>query len=239
MDSSELEDFQNQIKQKIYETAEENGLLSDGDEPLYDGFTYASEYCNSDLKILWILKEAYDNNYNGGWSITEQLFSEYPYTTKIKNPTHQKMAYVSYGILNKCNYEDIDYLSDNPSIGEVLHEIAYINLNKMPAGTSTDNDTLWEKYETWKDILWEQIYAYNPDVIIFGNTFQFFKNDFFNDDEPDWDYDYSNGIETEARANVCKWNDTLLIDTNHPQWTECQGSWANAIIHACQDYFNY
>lgn len=238
MDTSELEDFQNEIKQKIYETAEENGLLDDGDEPLYDGLTYASDYCNSDLKILWILKEAYDNNYNGGWSITEELFREYPYETKIKNPTHQKMAKISYGIINNCNYNNLN-LSNDPSIGEVLHEIAYINLNKMPADTSTDNDTLWEKYDTWRDILWEQIYAYSPDVIIFGNTFEYFKNDFFGDGEPDWDYAYTNEIGTGVRANVCEWNDTLLIDTNHPQWTACQSEWANAIIHACRDYCDY
>ena len=109
----------------------------------------------------------------------------------------------------------------------------------MPAGTSTDNNSLWEKYDNWRDILWEQIDAYSPDVIIFGNTFEYFKDDFFCDEEPDWDYDYTGEIDTAARAHVCKWNDTLLIDTNHPQWTECQGDWANAIIHACRDYCDY
>lgn len=239
MNISQLGKFQSKIKNKIDNTARNKGLLTNGVKPLYDGLTNVSEYYNSDIKILWILKEAYDNNYNGGWSITEVLFNEYPYTTKVKNQTHRKMAYVSYGILNKCLYDDIDDIRDNPAIGEVLHEIAYINLNKMPAGTSTDDRSLWDKYETWKDILWSQINTYEPDVIIFGNTFKYFKDDFFEYDEPDCDYEYTNEIDTDARADVYYWNETLLIDTNHPQWIECQGSWANAIIQACEDYCNY
>lgn len=241
VNAQKLNNFQNNLKKKIYNIANNNGLLASGYEPLYDGLCDAYEYVNSDLKIMWILKEAYckaQGDY-GGWSLTEDLFSEYPYITTIKNQTHQKMAYVSYGILNKCRYEAIDYLYNDPSIGEVLHEIAYINLNKMPAGTSTNDDTLWEKYDTWESILWKQINTYSPDVIIFGNTFKYFRDDFFSTYEPECDASYTANITTKARADVYNWNGTLLIDTNHPQWTECQADWANAIIEACEDYCNY
>ena len=240
MTTAELEKFQQRIQKRIYNVAKNNDLLDCGYEPLYDGLCDASAYNNSNLKILWVLKEAYcKGNDTGGWSLTEILFNEYPYVTEIKNQTHQKMAYVSYGILNKCRYEDIDYLNDNPSVGEVLHEIAYININKMPANTSTNDNTLWEKYDIWKNVLHQQIEAYNPDVIIFGNTFKYFRSDLFDGNEPDCDYDYTNDIETDARANVYYYNGRLLIDTNHPQYTGCQGAWANAIIQACQDYCDY
>ncbi len=239
MNVLQLRHFQKQLETIINDTAIKNDLLVNGYKPLYDGLSCIEEYCKSELKILWILKEAYDKNYNGGWSITEVLFKEYPYDTKIKNRTHQKMAYLSYGILNKCKYEDIDYLSSNPCVGEVLHKIAYINLNKMPANTFTNDGTLWGKYSIWKDVLWSQINNYNPNVIIFGNTFRYFKDDFFKDGIIECDYNYTNRISTKTRANIYNWNKTVLIDTNHPQWSACQADWANAIVNACMDYCNY
>lgn len=239
MNANDLIRFQKTLRKKIDRVAEEYNLIEPY-YPLYDGLSNIYAYRNSNLKILWILKEGYcSDNDVGGWSITEDLFQDYPYNRKILNKTHQKMAYVSYGILNKCYWRNINYLSNNPEIGEVLHEIAYININKMPANTRTDDNTLWDKYKIWKKILWEQIYAYNPDVIIFGNTFKYFKKHIFKNDEPEWDSDYGVNIQNNARVNVCYQNNTLLIDTNHPQYCDCQGDWANSIIKACKDYFNY
>ena len=34
-------------------------------------------------------------------------------------------------------------------------------------------------YSLWKPILFKQIELYNPDIIIFGNTFSCFQNDLF------------------------------------------------------------
>ena len=33
------------------------------------------------------------------------------------------------------------------------------------------------KYQIWKDIVFEQIKLFNPDVIVFGSTFQVVKDD--------------------------------------------------------------
>lgn len=237
MTPKELDQSQKVIDGKVYNLAQKKKLIGDY-EPIYDGVCDAADYLNSNLKILWVLKEPYceDGDY-GGWSLTKDVFSEYPYKRKITNQTHQNVAYISYGILHNKKFEDIDYIRDDPSVGEVLHEIAWINISKIPAGTTTNDNTLWEKYETWKNILLEQINLYEPDIIIFGNTFEYFKNDLISD-KAVCDTDYSRQIShTGNRVDLYWTNEQLFIDTNHPNFRGEKCEWADAIIEAVGKYF--
>ena len=231
MDYDELYDGQNEIDEEIQEIADDNGLNYEF-EPMPDGICDISAYMESRIKILWILKEPYiKDNY---WCSLRELFSEYPYTTNISKRTHQYMAYVSYGILNNIHSQDMDYLCDNKNIGEALHEIAYINLSKMPIngdlGTNTNDSSLWEKYKTWKDILWKQIELFEPDAIIFGGTFDYFENDFFPDGTPDPTDDY-------GRTHSYWYGNQLLVDTDHPAYIKGEWKRCNDIIDSINNAF--
>ena len=57
----------------------------------------------------------------------------------------------------------------------LLREIAYINLSKMPGRSKSGN--MRAEYELWRNIIHEQIEGYNPDIIIFGGTFDVMKKD--------------------------------------------------------------
>ena len=61
--------------------------------------------------------------------------------------------------------------------------IGIINVSKMPNLTLSDNSYIQKQYEIWKPILLEQIQLYNPDILIFGNTFSCFRKDIFTNEE--------------------------------------------------------
>lgn len=62
-------------------------------------------------------------------------------------------------------------------MAQCLNEIALINVNKMPASHRSNDTDIALKYEYWKPILFWQLKQYDPHIIIFGNTFQHFKDD--------------------------------------------------------------
>ena len=76
-------------------------------------------------------------------------------------------------------YKEMDYIRDDPHMAQVLKSIGIININKMPGNSRSNDKDIAEKYEFWKPLLNWQLKVYNPDIIIFGNTFQYFKNDLF------------------------------------------------------------
>lgn len=57
--------------------------------------------------------------------------------------------------------------------------IAWINVGKYPApgNTASRDSRIRQQYGFWKDILFKQISAYQPEIIIFGKTFGLFLED--------------------------------------------------------------
>jgi hypothetical protein len=227
--ANELLEKQNQIYNKIDERAKEAGLYRDGDlEPIYDGVYYkdAKKYLNSKMRIMWVLKEPYDDEYDdgepcgGGWNYFD-CFEPSQSPWKIR--TWKNMIYTTYGILNNMQYEEMEIIEDNPEMADVLLEIACINLSKMPGHTTTDSSLLPVYYGTWKDILKQQIDLYSPQVIIFGNTFEYFKEDLFSGEtlEP-----------VDNITQVYKKNGVKYIDAYHPQCRIKRETYVNSIINS-------
>lgn len=87
------------------------------------------------------------------------------------------------------------------------------------------NASLSNYYACWKPILDKQIELYQPDVIIFGNTFSCFKADMVGSDrQPDITIgDHS--------FHVYRHNGRLLIDAYHPnQRTITREEYVNSLI---------
>lgn len=179
-----LKKIDDRICNEINEFADRNGLSTSKSQPIYDGLYSAEMYWKSPLRIMWILKEPYDEfdkrtgkPEGGAWSITKDLFHNPE--DFARNKTGQMVIYTSYGILNNLKWNKIDYIYDDPDIPRILQTIAFINLSKMPAYTTTRDSELWAKYEDWKKITLKQIKQYEPNVLIFGNTFKFFYDDLY------------------------------------------------------------
>ena len=179
--------------------------------PIYDGVGNISEYLKSPMKIMWILKEAYDiNNGDGDWEAYNQFNCE----ESCRIPTYRGMANVMYGFLNDIYYEDQDFPKMNIQMLNLLNSIAYINVNKMPAiqETKSNDSNMRQNYELWKDIINIQINEYAPDVIIFAGTFKYF----YNPSNMEYKECFENIAMSSKKAIVYHHNGKWLISVNHP-----------------------
>lgn len=146
-----------------------------GDEPIYDGVCDIKGYAEAPIKVMWVLKEPWEKRENhealGGWPIWE------PWSDPAKmNDMWKTMMHVMYGITTGVRSEQMPVVNDE-MLG-LLKSSVYININKMPSRPTSGK--MKKSYEQWREILLEQIRGYNPDVIIFGNTYDgLFENEEF------------------------------------------------------------
>jgi hypothetical protein len=182
MNPQELENEESQIEEYVYRFYDKSDKNT---EPILDGIVDEEKYLNSKYRIAWILKEPYDENdgTGGGWSITKNVLNRktlYPETIGNSH-TFQPMIYITYSILNGFPpYSGgMDYIRDDPEMAECLKAIAWINISKMPALTRSSDPDIANKYQYWKPILHWQLKVYDPQILIFGNTFQHFFKDLF------------------------------------------------------------
>lgn len=149
---------------------------------VYDGIVNEDEFTKSGLKVLWILKEVNSPD-DTDWNMRDTL-------ANLKNEngkglkhgwasTFTPIVYTTYGIFNNLDWDHIDYLCKDPSIIDVLNKVAYINVKKVPGNSSANFKEIKDYYKKNKEAIHEQVEIINPEVIIFGNTFEFFEEDFF------------------------------------------------------------
>ena len=215
MNEKELTKRQTEMHDKIFNHAKENNLIKQKPllMPIYDGVADIKAYISSNPKIMWILKEPYDDFTStgkargGDWYFTEHFKN----TNVWKDQDMWKlMIQINYAIRNNLKWKELDYIENNSEMAEELKKTAYINISKMPANTISPNDRIRTCYTIWKKILFEQIDIYKPDVIIFGYTFQFFKEDFKITDKA------IPTISGQWNADVYKKDNMILIDAFHP-----------------------
>ena len=230
MTANELIDAQEKINGDICSLAKDKNLsIIDKLYPITDGVADADAYLASNPKVMWVLKEPYDELDNdqpqgGGWSITEDCFAKIE--QKSVALTWHNIVYVMYGIRHGIKWDKIPNIRQDKSITNVLKEIAYINVSKMPNRSVTKDSELRRFYETWKYILWKQINLYNPDIIIFGATFQLFKDDFARKGD----------LREVTDYGVWAWNNKLLLAANHPQIRQKREEYVDNLINIINTY---
>jgi hypothetical protein len=188
---------------------------------IIDGKINDIEYDKASCKILWILKEANISSedkeeqidvcegFRNGWHIKNAL----------SVPTFRKMIYATYGILNPTiEWENVPFA--NKEAYGVVQQIAYININKFPANSSSKDLEIKKAYDEGKHELLKQIEDLNPNIIIFGNTLKYFEYDDLA--KINWDI-----LKTEKKYADNSTNNTayyiispdkLCIDAYHPSY---------------------
>lgn len=138
--------------------------------PILDGIVNVEKYLNSKYKVLWILKEPWDeaDRTGGGWSLPKHILGVDNVYKKIgNNPTFHSMIYVMYSILNDfITWAKMDYIRDNPDMAKIMHNVAYINISKLPGFKQSNSNQILSAYKRYHDIIWEQINLFDPDIII-------------------------------------------------------------------------
>ena len=208
-------------------------------EPIYDGVVDAEAYLAAKPKVLWILKEPYDDfdaegmPAGGGWTMFKD-FGEGDTLAKAvnRNAALRNVAYASYAIQNGIGtYAELPWITDKPQEYEkAVRSIAYVNIGKMPGDTTTSDAHLSKLYQDWKDILFAQIDLYDPDVIIVCGTKTL---DCMN---RDLNVDLSKPKRTvkhgKAVVDVYFWHGKHLLKAPHPAARIPPGEWVDAVIAA-------
>jgi hypothetical protein len=224
--AEQLEEAQEKMAKRIWAIANAEKLSTSKLMPITDGVSNIDAYFSSKPKIMWILKEPYDDFSNdgkpkgGGYSISDAIKD---LDIKRIGQTWKRIAEITHNILTDEHIRAKDL--PEKQIREELSRIAYINVSKMPAFKQTSEAELAEKFKIWKETLLMQIELYSPDVIIFGHTFNLFDKADLGITE---DYEYQ---DDDSWLNVYRKNDKkksiLIVDTYHP---------AN---RAAWEYFDY
>lgn len=168
-DANEFYEFQKKLDEKIRQIDE---------TAFVDGIINFEKYSSSPLKILWILKEP--NSTEGGLNWREEigLLPTYNGNLGAYEKTFANIVYISHGLINRKRWKEINWIQDEPEIVNSLEEIAFININKTPGGSSSNDSFLEQQYQNhYKDIIKEQIISFKPNVIIGGYTIQFLIED--------------------------------------------------------------
>jgi hypothetical protein len=244
----ELKAEEKEIAAKI--NAIESGV--EGLKPVVDGIINIEDYVNAKYKILWILKEVHDEwvvnketgkKQCGGWNLTcagedtpDGLYA------RIKNEPKtiyeflvpRRIMLASYCIFSGTT--DVIKNRNEDEMFKALSSVAYINIKKIPGGASADPKQIQEAYDANKTLLKKQIVTYNPDIIICGNTLQYFSNDIF--------FEKKNRTEIDPGSQFCYYplENRIYINTNHPAHKPADKEfWYNRIgqiVNAVSDWKN-
>lgn len=203
MEIQELINKCNSISEKIKEI----GKINNSDYVI-DGIIDVEKYLNAKYRILWILKEA--NSEGVTWSYLDK-FKDNDWLFKCGKsiPTIKRIIYTTYGLLRDSEWNDIPDAKNEKSF-EPLQEIALINIKKIPGTNASKDSMIQEACTENKDLLKNQIDTYNPNIIIFGNTLQYFElSNFEGLEQAEKEYtDYGNVFYNTG--------DKLYIHTWHP-----------------------
>lgn len=146
-------------------------------EPVLDGIVNIEKYLAAQYRILWMLKEPYDDVENGkpkggGFSIPEHVLGIPNVYEKTRGKGHGQrtfdpIIYVTWSLLNGFpKWKDLPDIEDQPDMVLILHSIAFINVSKLPGLSTSKNNAIATAYEKYKTILWKQIDAYAPNIVI-------------------------------------------------------------------------
>ena len=203
---------QGALRSEIDELADSKGLWTEDVGPIRDGVADIEAYQQSSPKVMWVLKEPYDDfkedgsPYGGDYTLMEDLKKNRNAQLGTMPLTIQRVIYTTYGIFTDYEYDDMGWYYE-PDTYKYLFQIAYINLSKMPGGTKSGSMTT--KYQIWRDIVLKQFDLYKPDVMIFGHTFQDVKDDLGIEDK-------DLILTGNGWVDIYRKDNRLYVDAYHP-----------------------
>ncbi len=223
----------NQLMEERMNETENNRFI------IYDGVMKPELYFKKQIRLAWMLKEPYDleNGTGGGWSYFD-MFPEGENLYKVQfnrghKTTWHPMIYISYGIHNNYQkWEDMEYIRNKNEMCDVVRYVAFINSQKLPSKgyTKTNFEDLKESINKNSDLLKNQIDLVNPNVLIFGNTIELYKNML--------DLDFSK-FQNSGSCKYIIQNNKLYISAYHPsQRTITRDKYVNDVITVVENWSN-
>lgn len=210
-----------EMKQRIDEPENERLFIS-------DGVMQIDEYFSKEIRLAWIIKEAYEekDGTGGGWSYFD-LYDKANFDI-TNHSLFRKIIKTSYSIHNDFikgeNMDEIDF-----EMKQIIKKVAIINTQKLPAKnySRTNGKDLKESINKYSDLLERQLKLINPNVIIFGGTFQYYKDLLkFEDSEI-----------VKGNVKYISKGDKLYIDAYHPSyWQISEEEYVNYIASVVEKW---
>ena len=225
---------QGALRSEIDELADSKGLWTEDVGPIRDGVADIEAYQQSSPKVMWVLKEPYDDfkedgsPYGGDYTLMEDLKKNRNAQLGTMPLTIQRVIYTTYGIFTDYEYDDMGWYYE-PDTYKYLFQIAYINLSKMPGGTKSGSMTT--KYQIWRDIVLKQFDLYKPDVMIFGHTFQDVKDDLGIEDK-------DLILTGNGWVDIYRKDNRLYVDAYHPGIPGSNRMYVNTIAKNVRQLLN-
>lgn len=232
---TELKAICENIEKEIWDTyVDENGKA----DPIIDGIVDIEKFQATSPKILWILKEPYDDEEDGfasggGWHFSKDFLAKDDFYTRMgrSRATWHPIIYVSYGIINNfVKYGSMDYIRDDLTMADVIKQIAVINVKKLPGFTRTyDFSPIADAYQKNRTLLHKQIEQYNPDIVIGASTMRLFYDELgIKQDD----------IVKNGSIDYSIKNNRLYIDAYHPGQTQItRDKYVDDIIITTENYW--
>jgi len=160
--------------------------------------------CDSDKRILWILKEPNTNKFS------PSCFAKFETFKKHKtNRTFKLIAKCSHYLINGT------YTEDDKKLAEIMKHIAIINIKKTPGGEETNQKVLEVFFNKHKDLILRQIKMIEPSVVIVANEMKLLKPLLKLDSCGKENIDYINFSE-KGKRQTFKFKHKLFISAYHP-----------------------
>jgi len=233
------------LSKEEFPTAHQNiqndaqALNRSGEGIFIDGALNPSVYYDQNPKILWILKEAYGEQFSYTFEVMNNFAMVFEkLICGIPRHTWAPISIISNCILDNFKPYDpaISILDEKDKIEKSLNSIAIININKDPGetGGKSADINIREGQKYYERILRKQIEVLCPDIIICGNTFQYIKH-YFNSPNV---IKEKGGIKYVDHYMV---DDTIILDPYHPAYTAYGkidlGLYINDIVRTVKDCF--
>lgn len=202
------------FSKEIDERSIELGLKNNDVWPILDGPFNESIYSQQSTKILFVLKEAFDDfnvgkPYGGGWKLGKDWKNTLKYEEIKHSKTFTNLAYLTYGLYENKETKDMPWIYEDADVPSSLLKTGIINTGKMPAYSSTAYSHLNKIASDWIDIDIKQLEEYNPDIIVFGGTFYLYADSFGLSD-------YYHEVNEDGVYGFAIKDNKLYINAYHP-----------------------
>lgn len=184
-------------------------------DPIFDGVINGRMWCSSPLRVLWVLKEPWDeeNSSGGGWSLTADVLNAKP-VSSLGKATFHPIIYIAYGLFNKTSYAEMPWIRDMEDPESVVRSLAFINVKKLPGVSwGAYAPLILEWYARGRQIILRQIEAYSPHVI-------FACAPHFSALLDDLDCGLKHRLRSVGSASFVWHKDMLLVHVYHPGQTQ-------------------
>jgi hypothetical protein len=182
-------------------------------DAVLDGIVDDEIYENEKItpkKILWVLKESNittpETTYKDGWFGLNDYLRENITEYHDWKRTWGLVMEISDAILhNAQDWEEEVPLVDRLLKEDVIKKIAVINIKKSGGGADSDQGIINASYKDNKGIIFDQIHAIAPDIIINASRVDALFNDI-----------KIGGSQKVYQFDVAKFNDGIIINAYHP-----------------------